>query len=426
MLGGDWPSCHYGSMAKTWLSISVELLGGRGEELWPWPGRLLAVGPSHTFEDLAEAINDAFARWDRSHLSVFTLADGRIVTDQETGAEMAESMAGPLVKPIDFSAAKVVRTVEPGAEFQFVFDLGDGWTHRCSVAGSKVDPVEVLGIRPSRPLPYWGWGTIPDQYGRRWTDDDGYSRVPNRPGQRHPMLTHQWPEQQYLPELDLSEVRRNVAAADAEGFLEALMGKNIDDALQQVGAGIPMVLEQRKTDGEPVAASVINRLTFRGFPGDQELAEQLLAALRDEPLEGKAVPVDLEMLSSTLEGEIEFSAGAYVDLHTGEVISDILTDPATAGDDLAIDTDKEPERWLWLDRFDARLGWEDMALFGQRQHDPALRERIERAIDGRGAFGRFRDLVHDEGLAGSWRVFSDDRRIGRARQLLAAEGVVVR
>jgi hypothetical protein len=44
-------------MARTWLSVTVELLGGRGEELWPWPGRIFAVGPSHTFMDLANAIN---------------------------------------------------------------------------------------------------------------------------------------------------------------------------------------------------------------------------------------------------------------------------------------------------------------------------------------------------------------------------------
>lgn len=63
-------------MAKTWLSVTVDLLGGAGHDLWPWPGRVMAVGPSHTFEQLAEAINDAFARWDRAHLSMFTLADG--------------------------------------------------------------------------------------------------------------------------------------------------------------------------------------------------------------------------------------------------------------------------------------------------------------------------------------------------------------
>ena len=176
-----WPrrgSCHPWGMARTWLSVTVELLGGRGEELWPWPGRVFAVGPSHTFMDLANAINDAFARWDRSHLSMFTLADGRVITDEETGAEMAGSIGGPIIAPIDIAAAKVARTLEPGAEFQFTFDLGDAWMHRCVVGEVKVDPLEVLGIRPDVPLPYWGWGSIPDQYGRRWAADDGESRAP--------------------------------------------------------------------------------------------------------------------------------------------------------------------------------------------------------------------------------------------------------
>lgn len=36
-----------------------------------------------------------------------------------------------------------------------------------------VELVEVLGVLPDQPMPYWGWGAIPDQYGRRWADDDG-------------------------------------------------------------------------------------------------------------------------------------------------------------------------------------------------------------------------------------------------------------
>jgi hypothetical protein len=81
-----------GGMARTWFSVTVELLGGRGEELWPWPGRIFAVGLSRTSMDLANAINDAFARWGRSRLSMFTLSDGRVITDEETGAELAGSI----------------------------------------------------------------------------------------------------------------------------------------------------------------------------------------------------------------------------------------------------------------------------------------------------------------------------------------------
>ncbi|MBV9357863.1 MAG: hypothetical protein JO023_20320, partial [Chloroflexi bacterium] len=63
-------------MARTWLSIRVDLIGGHGEMLWPRPGRVFAASRSHTFAQLATAIDDAFARWDRSHLHEFTRADG--------------------------------------------------------------------------------------------------------------------------------------------------------------------------------------------------------------------------------------------------------------------------------------------------------------------------------------------------------------
>jgi hypothetical protein len=61
-------------VARTHLAITVELVGGgEGGDLWPRPGRVLIASRSATFEQLAEAIDDAFARWDRSHLHEFTL-----------------------------------------------------------------------------------------------------------------------------------------------------------------------------------------------------------------------------------------------------------------------------------------------------------------------------------------------------------------
>ena len=412
-------------MARTWLSVTVELLGGCGEDLWPWPGRVFAVGPSHTFSDLANAINDAFARWDRSHLSMFTLADSRVVTDTETGAEMVASLGGPITEAVDIESAKVARLLGPGAEFQFTFDLGDDWTHRCVIGGDKVDPIEVLGIRPDAPLPYWGWGTIPDQYGRRWADDDGDSRAPRRPSQPHPMLLHAWPAQDQVPALDVSELRAAIGAADAARFLAAVRGRDVDDALQQVGAGIPMALQQRRKQAEPVAVSIINRLTWRAGPGDGVLAEDLLACLRREPLAGQVVPVDLEMLATELEGDLGMSTGGYVDLRTGQVFDECSTDPMMVGQDAAIDVEAEPDRWLRFDRTGSRDGWRDMAAFAERHHDAALRQRLERAIEGRGAFGRFRDLVHQENLAAQWYAFATDRQLGRAREFLAGQGIRV-
>ena len=412
-------------MARTWLSITVELLGGRGEDLWPWPGRVFAVGPSHTFMDLADAINEAFARWDRSHLSMFNLADGRVVTDAETGAEMAGSTGGPITESVDIESAKVARVVGPGAEFQFIFDLGDDWTHRCVVGDDRVDPVEVLGITPRKPLPYWGWGSIPDQYGRRWSEDDGQSRIPSRPTQPHPMLLHAWPAPKQAAPIDLSELRAAIATGDADRFLAGVRGHHVDDVLQQVGAGLPMALEQRRDQAEPVTLSVINRLTWRAATGDDILAEDLLACLRGEPLAGRVVPVDLEMLGTALEGDLAMSTGGYLNLRTGDVLDESSTDPMMVGEDAAVDVEADPDCWLRFDCASSRDGWHDMAALAQRQHDPALRERLERAIEGKGAFHRFRDLVHQEGLAEQWHAFSADRQLGRARAFLAGEGIRV-
>ncbi|MCF8784515.1 UPF0158 family protein [Rhodococcus ruber] len=410
-------------MARTWLSVTVELLGGRGEQLWPWPGRVFAVGPSHTFEDLASAINDAFARWDRSHLSMFILPGGRVVTDAQTGAEIAGSIGGPVTEPVDIESSEVARLLGPGAEFQFTFDLGDDWTHRCVIGKEKVDPVEVLGTAPTKPLPYWGWGDIPDQYGRRWADDDGQSRAPRRPSRPHPMLVHAWPAREQV--VDPSELRAAVATADAPRFLAAVRGHEVDDLLQQVGAGIPTALQQRRREAEPVALSVIDRLTRRGGPGDEVLAEDLLACLHGESLTGRVLPVDLEMLSAALEGDPGVSTGGYIDLRTGEVYDESSTDPMMVGEDVAVDVETEPDRWLRFDRTGARDGWRDMAAFAERQQDVALRERLQRAIEGKGAFRRFRDLVHHEGLAGPWDAFAADRRLGRAREFLADAGIRV-
>ena len=47
-------------MTRTWLSIRVDLVEGRGERLRPRPGRIIAAARSHSFAALATAIDDAF------------------------------------------------------------------------------------------------------------------------------------------------------------------------------------------------------------------------------------------------------------------------------------------------------------------------------------------------------------------------------
>ncbi len=125
----------------------------------------MIAGPSHTFAQLSTAIDAAFARWDLSHLHEFELPDGRLVGYPDNTWE-------PDVVWHDHVKLKVIRELKPGMEFTYVFDLCDNWRHRCLVQPAKVDPLDVYGITPLAPVAIWGWGWIPDQYGRRSRDGE--------------------------------------------------------------------------------------------------------------------------------------------------------------------------------------------------------------------------------------------------------------
>lgn len=145
------------------MSIRVELVEGRGDVFWPRPGRVFAASRTHTFGDLASAIDDAFARWDRAHLHQFWLADGRRVTTADDWDDFGDDSDQALD-----DRRVTLGTLGLGEEFAYEFDFGDGWRHLCAVGDQRIDPLDELGIVPVKPLPYWGWGAIPDQYGRRW------------------------------------------------------------------------------------------------------------------------------------------------------------------------------------------------------------------------------------------------------------------
>lgn len=54
-----------------------------------------------------------------------------------------------------------------------MFDFGDDWRHRCEVLPEKRDAREQFGEVPREPVILWGWGWLPDQYGREADDDAG-------------------------------------------------------------------------------------------------------------------------------------------------------------------------------------------------------------------------------------------------------------
>jgi hypothetical protein len=124
-------------VARTWFAIEVELVGGRGLVCDPAPGRVMNVGPSHTFAQLAEAIDAAFARWDLSHPHEFELPGGRLVGYPDDSFE-------PDVVCHEHAKLKVVRELKPGMEFATCSTLG---TTRGIAAGSR-----PRSSTPSKPM----------------------------------------------------------------------------------------------------------------------------------------------------------------------------------------------------------------------------------------------------------------------------------
>ncbi len=147
------------------MTIRVVLLGQGDRRLRRPAGRVLLAHADHTFADLAEAVDTAFGRWDLTPYHQFQV-EGRILLSPGAASESdldAEDSDEVILGEVG---------LREGARFAYIFDLGEGWTHDCTVEEIGVDPFEVAGEEPEAPVAIFGWGTIPDQYGRSSEDED--------------------------------------------------------------------------------------------------------------------------------------------------------------------------------------------------------------------------------------------------------------
>jgi hypothetical protein len=146
-----------------WIAIRVELVSGAGHKFDPAPGRIFVVGSRHTFLDLHEAIESSFGRWEQVHIHAFEMADGEMIGPPDPDGEL---------KDTDESRVRVAARVRLGDRFTYTYDFGDEWRHECSVETPELrstpEPGEERFI--DRPFAAFGWGWIPDQYGRRTED----------------------------------------------------------------------------------------------------------------------------------------------------------------------------------------------------------------------------------------------------------------
>jgi uncharacterized protein UPF0158 len=132
--------------------------------------------------------------------------------------------------------------------------------------------------------------------------------------------------------------------------------------------------------------------------------------------------LDLEEIATALADQTDYEHRWLIDPATGEVVfwtSDTGIDGQTPVDLDELDL-------LRIDPLPSHIWYQDMADFADQISDEQTRRRLARAIQGKGAFRRFKAELHEEypQLLPAWYAFRDARAHRRAVEWLADNSLV--
>jgi len=140
--------------------------------------------------------------------------------------------------------------------------------------------------------------------------------------------------------------------------------------------------------------------------------------------EKRALKIDLDMLCSAMD-DCSYEYDYYLDLETGEIlfISDYMDEADI--EELRDKIDENPNRYELIPKAEPHEGYNDMVDFITTIEDEHLVELFEVAINGKGAFRRFKDVLayHPEERE-RWYRFKNDRMKERALEWLETIGIV--
>jgi hypothetical protein len=189
-----------------WMTIRVVLADGQGIELDPPAGRIMLCHTGHTFAEFAEAVEAALGRWDPTPEHEFEV-EGRVLASDPD----ALSLLMPGLQPLDSEGVTLGEVgLRRGARFTYLFDPRQRWVHQCRLEETSLDPFTLVDEEPDLPVPVFGWGDVPDQYGRIEEDDD-----PVMPDEELAAVLHQ-----ALADDDDLEVVLDLDQIDDEGDAE--------------------------------------------------------------------------------------------------------------------------------------------------------------------------------------------------------------
>ena len=185
----------------------------------------------------------------------------------------------------------------------------------------------------------------------------------------------------------------------------------------------------RDPHASPAAVRRALFLRFYGHEFDAVEQKRILERLgQDEPRPAgstKRVPVDwddLEMALTSNRGEWT----CYLDLETGEVRMvpmDRLDDDDELSED-EIDAGLDAGRLIHVEPLGSKVEYRWMEEFAGTVRNVRLRDRLEVALDGRGAFRRFKNVLLDfPAERERWFAFRDERLHAAAREWLGELGI---
>ena len=139
---------------------------------------------------------------------------------------------------------------------------------------------------------------------------------------------------------------------------------------------------------------------------------------------------DISLITETMKSRDGEGIYGYIDRETGEVLIGCQDAPLEI---LLNEEDENYEeleaefdlRYLPIPQEGSRDSYQDMVDFIETVADERLRDLLEVAIQGRGAFGRFKDVLRRleyESERDRWFAFSEKCEYGRVVEWLIAEG----
>jgi hypothetical protein len=132
--------------------------------------------------------------------------------------------------------------------------------------------------------------------------------------------------------------------------------------------------------------------------------------------------LDLDEIATALADQTSYEHRWLINPQTGE----IAFWTADTGIDGQTPVDLDELDLVCIDPLPSHVWYQDMADFAERISDERAGRRLARAIDGGGAFRRFKDELHEEypDLLPAWYAFRDVRAKRRAVEWLVDNSLI--